>query len=284
MSLKKKLAKLKEIISGYGSCVVAFSGGVDSTLLLKIASAVLPREKLLAVTANSPTYPKEELLFSKGMARRLGIRHKVIRTQELKDKRFIPNPPNRCYFCKYELFSRLKSIATKHNLNFVADASSVSDKLDFRPGSIAIRELKIRSPLSEAGFTKGDIRSLSRSFGLETWDKPSLACLASRIPYGTRISLGLLNRIHKAENYLRKNGFRQVRLRHYNGLCRIEVPESEIQRLINKRSRVTNRLKQLGYNFVTVDLEGYRTGSMNAALSRKKCNKLYKKGLGKRGD
>jgi len=266
MSLANKLNRLKKIIRDMGSVLIAFSGGVDSTFLLKVASMALPKNKILAVTANSETYPKEELLFAKRMAKELGVRHKIIRTCELEDERFVRNPIDRCYFCKTELFRKLKLLAKKYNLNAVVDASNVSDKKDFRPGDKAKRELKIRSPLQEAGFTKEDIRKLSRLLGFSTWNKPSLACLASRIPYGTKISPDLLKRVNKGEAYLRKMGFKQVRLRHYNGLCRIEVLKKDIPRLINQRNQVIDKFKQMGYNYLTVDLEGYRTGSMNEIL------------------
>lgn len=268
MGIERKLNVLKEVISDCGSILIAFSGGADSTFLLKVALDVLPKNKVLAVTADSPTYPKEELLFSRNVAKILGARHRIIKTNELREKKFACNPVNRCYFCKSELFSRLKSIAAKLKLNVVADGTSISDKSDFRPGSLARQELKIRSPLSEAGLAKEEIRKLSKDMGLGTWDKPSLACLASRIPYGTRINPDLLEQVDRAEAYLRSLGFRQVRLRHYNGLCRIEVSKEDIRRLITKRVQVVDRLKKIGYNYVTVDLEGYRTGSMNEVIRR----------------
>ena len=263
---EQKLTKLKEIIKKYRTCLIAFSGGVDSSFLLKVASLVLPKDKLLAVTADSPTYPREELISAKRIARSFGVRHKIIRTSELRNKQFISNPPERCYFCKRELFRALKKVAKDFSLNFVFDASTVSDKADFRPGNRAKIELKVRSPLQEAGLVKDQIRFLSRKLGLDTWEKPSLACLASRIPYGTKISRKILERINKGETILKKEGFTQVRLRHYNGLCRIEVPKKETWRLIKRKEHIVDRLKDLGYNYVTVDLEGYRTGSLNEVI------------------
>lgn len=260
-----KIKKLKIILKEMGSVLIAYSAGADSTFLLKVARDCLG-DRVLAVTADSPTYQRQELQFSRRMAKELGVRHKVIKTSELKDKRFIKNPVDRCYFCKSELFSRLVEIAKKNNLSFVLDASNISDKKDFRPGSIAKEELKVRSPLAEAGFSKGDIRIFSRRLGLKTWDKPSLACLASRIPYGKKISSLVLNKINKAEEFLRELGFRQVRLRHYDGLCRIEVPKSEIALLVKMRNQVVDKLKKMGYNYITLDLEGYRSGSMNEGI------------------
>lgn len=262
-----KLERLQAILSKMGSVLVAYSGGADSAFLLKVSRSVLG-DRVLAVTANSPTYPKEELVSAQKTARALGVRHKVIATRELNEKKFVSNPLNRCYFCKKELFSRLKEIARRDGLNFVADASNLSDKKDFRPGSIARRELKIRSPLQEAGFTKDDVRSFSMKSGLSTWNKPALACLASRIPYGKKISSSLLKRIDKAEVFLRGMGFKQVRLRDYGSLCRIEVSGKDIPALTGKRGFIVEKLKGLGYNYVTVDLEGYRSGSMNEVIKR----------------
>jgi uncharacterized protein len=278
LSLYKKLDKLKKLILKYNPCLIAFSGGVDSSFLFKIAAATLPKEKLLAVTAISPTYPKEELVNAKKIAKLIGARHKIIRTYEGKNKNFSANPANRCYFCKKELFSRLKDIAKSEDFKTILDASNASDKLDFRPGSIAKKELKVRSPLQEAGFTKDDIRKLSRKFKLPNWNKPSLACLASRIPYGDNISSEVLKRINEGEIFLRSLGFKQVRVRDYGRQCRIEVNKDKIRALISKGNLVVDKLKKLGYNYVTVDLEGYRTGSMNPALSKKELSNLMRKG------
>ncbi len=264
MPLDRKISRLKKVLKGYGSALIAFSGGVDSTFLLKVASQVLPASKLLAVTANSVTYPREELEFSRKIARYLGVRHKVISTSEINNADFALNSLKRCYFCKKELFSRLKKMAARDGLNFVFDASNVSDKNDFRPGAKAVKELKIRSPLQESGFTKDEVRTASRQMGLVTWDKPSLACLASRVPYGTRITRAALMRVNKAEDYIRSLGFKQVRVRDHSSLARIEVEKKDVERLISKyAARITRHLKKAGYQYITIDLEGYRTGSLN---------------------
>lgn len=260
-----KLKKLKSLLKDMGSVLLAYSGGVDSTFLLKVAGDVLG-DRVLAVTASSVTYPVEELKFSQKIAQELGVRHKIIETHELMNKNFASNPINRCYFCKKELFSKLRKIAGGNKLNFVIDASTVSDKDDFRPGEKAKKELKVRSPLKEAGFTKDDIRRESKKLGLASWDKPSLACLASRIPYGRKISAGILKRIQQGEMFLRKLGFKQVRLRHYNGTCRIETLKEDIPAFLSKRVLIVEKLKRLGYNYVTLDLEGYRSGSLNEVI------------------
>lgn len=266
--MEKKLVRLKQIILEADSCLIAFSGGADSAFLLKITSLILPKNKIIAVTANSATYPKEELTSAKKIAAGFGVRHKIINTFELNDRRFVSNPINRCYFCKKELFTRLKKIAGENKLKFVFDASNVSDKSDFRPGAKAKNELGVRSPLQEAGITKQEVRILSKKLGLSTWDKPSLACLASRIPYGTKISQPILERINQAEVVLRGLGFSQSRVRHYHGLCRIEVPKKDIAGLIKRGQGLIDKFKKLGYNYITVDLEGYRTGSLNEVIGK----------------
>lgn len=268
MTLQDKFSRLKRIISAYQSTLVAFSGGQDSAFLLKVCALVLPPDKILAVIAVSATYPKGELAKAKVLAKQIGARLTVIRTQELQNQKFAINSIRRCYFCKQELFSKLIDLAKQNKLNFVLEAGSLSDQEDYRPGNIAKRELKIKSPLIEAGFNKNDIRRLSKKLGLSSWDKPSLACLASRIPYGVKITAGLLQRIDQAESYLASLGFRQVRLRHHHDLCRIEVDKSDIRRLLSKGGMIVEQLKKIGYNYITVDLEGYRTGSLNEVIGR----------------
>ena len=266
MLLLNKFSRLKRIIGKYRSVLIAFSGGQDSAFLLKACALTLPADKILAVTAVSQTYPASELAGAKKIARQIGVRHKIIRTSELLNQRFVDNSFKRCYFCKQELFTRLKILAKRYRLAVVAEASSLSDQNDFRPGNIAKGELKVKSPLLEAGLRKADIRELSRRLGLSSWNKPSLACLASRVPYGIRINSSLLKRIEQAEAYLNRLGFQQVRLRHYQDLCRIEVGVKEIPRLCAQRKKIVKRLKAAGYHYVTADLQGYRTGSLNEVI------------------
>jgi uncharacterized protein len=262
--ISKKIKKLELTLIKMDKVLIAFSAGVDSTFLLKLAVDLLGKNAL-AVTACSVTYPKKELEQAKTIAKNLGARLKIIHTSELKTPKFLQNCPKRCYYCKKELFKRLTQIAEKEKIKYILDGSNLDDRLDFRPGNIAKQEFKVRSPLAESGFTKKEIRNLSKVFGLNTWNKPSLACLASRVPYGKRISPRVLRRIEKGEQYLCNLGFDQVRLRDYGNLARIEVEKSKIKQLIHPRLRykVIDRLKNLGYNYVTVDLDGYRTGSMN---------------------
>ena len=245
--------------------VLAYSGGVDSTLLLSVGKEVLG-ENFLAVTAASDTYPKEEIETAKQLARRFGVRHRIINTFEIRNPRFRHNPPERCYYCKKELFTRLRTIGEKEGLTFLIDGSNKDDLKDFRPGLRANKDLGVRSPLQEAGFTKEMIRELSKELGLPNHDKPSLACLASRVPYGEKITKVLLKKLDSLERYLKKKDFKTVRVRHHGPIARIEVGGDDLKRLIEMRINIVRRFKREGYKYITVDLEGFRSGSMNLLL------------------
>jgi uncharacterized protein len=270
-----KLERLQEILREMGSLIVAFSGGVDSTFLLKVAKDSLG-ENVLAVTATSSTYPERESREAEGLAREIGARHIKIESEELDIPGFRNNPPDRCYYCKGELFHKLKEIAERENIKFIADGSNLDDLSDYRPGRKAAEELGVRSPLKEAGFTKENIRILSKEMGLSTWNKQSFACLASRFPYGNEINPNKLGMVDKAEDFLLSMGFRQVRVRHHDTIARIEVSKDEIVRLFynGTSETISKRLKEIGFKYITVDLEGYRTGSMNLALPSKNVKSL----------
>lgn len=259
---------MRTLFRNMGSVVLAYSGGVDSTFLLKVASEVLG-DRLLAVTALSPTYPGGEHERACAIARSLGVRHVTIRTDELQNPEFCANPPDRCYYCKSELMRELRAIADREGIGAVAEASNLDDCEDFRPGRRAVQEAAVRSPLLEVGLTKDEIRMLSKEMDLPTWELPSMACLASRFPYGETITTEKLRRVEQAEAFLRELGLRQVRVRSHGEVARIEVEAGRVRDLADPglRLRVVNRLKSLGFAYVTIDLEGYRTGSMNEVLT-----------------
>jgi uncharacterized protein len=265
---RSKADKLKAIIRSRPKAVVAFSGGVDSTLLLKACVDALGPAAVTAVTGVSQTYTPEEKKAAREAARALGVRHLLIETDELACAAFAANPSDRCYHCKRELFGRIDALARSLGADTFYDASNLDDLADYRPGRRAIEEFGVRSPLVEAGFTKKDVRAHSRKLGLATWDKPANPCLASRVPYGTPITIETLARIQAGERYLRGLGFPVVRLRHHGELARIEVPEADLPGITRPEAarKIVRRLRSLGYLWISVDLEGYRMGSLNRAV------------------
>jgi uncharacterized protein len=268
----QKAQKLQKVLKGMKSVVLAFSGGLDSTFLLKIALDTLGKDNVMAVTAKSDTFPRREYDCAKALARRLNANFITINTKEAENKTFLKNPVNRCYYCKKELFEQLSSIAKKSGFDFVIDGFNHDDKKDLRYGNQAAKELGVRSPLADAGIGKKDIRRFSRKLRLPTWNKPSFACLASRIPYSHRITRKGLKKIDRAEEFLYRHGFKQVRVRAHNNIARIELFSDDFRRILSDRGLqrdITKRLKQLGFSYVTLDLEGYRTGSMNEVLKKR---------------
>ena len=273
MELNLKFQKLKDNLKDLKSVAIAYSGGVDSTFLLKVAADVLGNN-VIAITAKSSTYPEREFKEAVKYIEDIGAKHIVIISEELEIEGFVKNPVNRCYFCKKELFSKIRKVADDNNINAVLDGSNVDDISDFRPGTKAAIELKVISPLKDAGFTKDDIRAMSKKLGVPTWNKPAFACLSSRFPYGNEITVEKLSMVERAEQFLMDLGFRQIRVRHHEDIARIEVNTEERYKFFDIKimDKVANELKSIGFKYVTLDLLGYRTGSMNEVLSETEKN------------
>lgn len=264
--LSEKLNNLCQNLSNMGSAVIAFSGGVDSSLLVKVAFDVLG-DRCLAVIATSETYTKTELEEAEQFAQKVGVNYLVIATEELKNEEFASNPVKRCYYCKTELFNKLKSIAKEKGYVYILDGANLDDGKDYRPGRLAGKEIGVRSPLEEEYLNKEEVRQLAKNMGLSNWDKPSLACLSSRFPYGQRITLESLKQVELAESILKQHNFRQVRVRHHQNIARLEIPKEDFARLIGSvLDDVVTKLKELGFIYITLDLQGLRSGSMNEVL------------------
>ncbi|BBL78533.1 7-cyano-7-deazaguanine synthase [Rubrobacter xylanophilus] len=267
---ERRIRELEAIVAPHGSALVAFSGGVDSSLALAVAVRALSRERVLAVTSCNETYLPSELEKAREFAASLGVKHEVVETRELDDPNYASNPTNRCYFCKSTLYTELGRMARERGYGCVVDGANADDEGDWRPGRKAARELGVLSPLAEAGVGKDEVRRLARHLGLPTWDKPALACLSSRFPYGQRITPEKLSQVARSEEFLRSRGFRQVRVRHHGEVARLEVAEEEMERAFRMREEISSALREAGFAYVALDLSGYRSGSLNATLKRKK--------------
>jgi uncharacterized protein len=263
-TVQEKYDKLKSILADMGSVLIAFSGGVDSTFLLRVAHDVLG-DRACAITATSPTYPESEFRSAVSLARLIGARQIVVESNELEIQGFSANPKDRCYHCKKELFQLCVAEGGALGFAFIVDGSTMDDLHDYRPGRKALAELAVRSPLLEAGLTKGEIRTLSRELGLPTWDKQPYACLASRFPYGMEITPERLGMVESCEEFLKSAGIRTYRVRFHGDTARIEVAEEEMPRLLEPafRRELVGFFKKSGFTYVSLDLQGYRTGSMN---------------------
>ena len=271
VTLEDKYVALRDALADMGSVVIGFSGGADSALLVKVAHDLLG-ERAVAVIAISESYARRERDEALRLAETIGVPVVTVDARELDNENYASNPENRCYYCKVELFMHLSKVARDRGIPWIAYGANHDDLGDYRPGQIAAGEFGVRAPLLEVGMTKAEIRHLSKSLGLPTWDKPAMACLSSRFPYGTRITAELLERLDKAEDYLRHDlGFRQIRVRHHDTIARIEVDAAEMDRMLDPQIRdaVSRRLKELGYTFVALELSGFRSGSLNATMGNR---------------
>jgi pyridinium-3,5-biscarboxylic acid mononucleotide sulfurtransferase len=265
----QKEDQLRRILREMGSCIVAFSGGVDSSYLAFVANQELGGA-VLSVTAESPSYPSHQRNIAVNLVARYGLRHEFVASEEMSDDNYVANPSNRCYFCKHELYAKLQKLAQTRGFHFVVDGNNLDDIGDYRPGRQAGRELEIRSPLIEAGLTKAEIRELSHHHGLPTWNQPASACLSSRIPYGSSVTVDKLRMIDQGEEIMRALGFSQTRVRHHGDLARIEVAREDMPRALSLElfERLGREFKRIGFRFVAIDVDGYRTGALNEVLTQ----------------
>jgi pyridinium-3,5-biscarboxylic acid mononucleotide sulfurtransferase len=263
-----KLEALRRWLAQHPRLAVAYSGGVDSSLLLRVATEVLGKE-CVGLLAVSPSLSESERKQAVELAEVMGAKLKLIHTTETEDPRYKANAPNRCYFCKDNVYAQLSDWAESHSITHLADGMNVEDTLDVRPGRAAAKERGVLSPLHELGFTKMEIRAAAKHLGLSNWNKPAAACLASRIPYGTPVTVELLSQVEQAESALHALGFREMRVRHHGELARVEVPEEDFDPIMQKRERIITALKATGYTYVTLDLQGLRMGSMNEVLANR---------------
>ncbi|MGF1472918.1 MAG: ATP-dependent sacrificial sulfur transferase LarE [Rubrobacteraceae bacterium] len=273
-NIEGRLRELEATVAPYGSALVAFSGGVDSSLALAIAARALSGHRVIAVTSNNETYLPSELDLARDLAGSLGVEHLVVNTRELDDPNYASNPKDRCYFCKSTLYSDLTVLKRERGYGCVVDGANADDEGDYRPGRKAAKELGVVSPLSLAGAGKAEVRELARYLGLPSWDKPALACLSSRFPYGQEITPKKLAQVARAEEFLRSCGLRQVRVRHHGEIARLEVGPDEMERAFAMRAEISAEIKAAGFLYVALELGGYKPGSLNAALDKPGKKKL----------